>query len=125
MKSDVSAAPRARVCVRDRVWWSDVDKAGMMYFARYIRFAEMAETEFFRSLGFTYDELHARFGIWLARVHVDIDSAIPQSSTTSLSAAPKSRRWRARRSIFVFRSSALRISGDSPTWDSSWCASKP
>jgi YbgC/YbaW family acyl-CoA thioester hydrolase len=50
---------------------------GVMYFARYIRFAEMAETEFFRSLGFSYDELHAQFGLWLARVHVEIDFRHP------------------------------------------------
>lgn len=65
------------VRIRDRVWWSDVDKMGVMYFGRYIRFAEMAETELFRSLGFTYDELHARFNIWIARVHIDVDYRYP------------------------------------------------
>ncbi len=72
-----SAAQDVDVCVRDRVYWSDVDKMGVMYFGRYVRFAEMAETEFFRSLGFTYDELHARFNIWLARVHIDVDFRHP------------------------------------------------
>lgn len=63
--------------VRDRVWWSDVDKMGIMYFGRYVRFAEMAETEFFRSLGYAYDDIHAQFAIWLARIHLDIDFRRP------------------------------------------------
>jgi acyl-CoA thioester hydrolase len=67
----------APVSVRDRVWWSDVDKMGVMYFARYLRFAEMAETEFFRSVGFSYDEIHTQFAIWLARIHVSIDFRSP------------------------------------------------
>ena len=76
--NDTPGAPeRIEIHVRDRVWWSDVDKMGIMYFGRYVRFAEMAETEFFRALGFSYDELHERFGIWLARVHIDIDYRAP------------------------------------------------
>src|SRR5664279_10026 len=63
--------------VRDRVWWSDVDKMGVMYFGRYVRFAEMAETEFFRAVGYSYDDLHAEFAIWLARIHLEIDFRAP------------------------------------------------
>jgi len=65
------------VVVRDRVWWSDVDKMGVMYFGRYVRFAEMAETEFFRAAGYSYDDLHAQFAIWLARIHLEIDYRAP------------------------------------------------
>jgi 4-hydroxybenzoyl-CoA thioesterase len=65
------------VSVRDRVWWSDVDRMGIMYFGRYVRFAEMAETEFFRALGYSYDTLHAQFGIWLARVRLEVDFRSP------------------------------------------------
>lgn len=50
---------------------------GIMYFGRYVRFAEMAETEFFRALGYSYDMLHAQFGIWLARIRLDIDFRSP------------------------------------------------
>jgi acyl-CoA thioester hydrolase len=67
----------ANVLVRDRVWWSDVDKMGVMYFGRYVRFAEMAETEFFRAAGYPYDELHAEFAIWLARIRLEIDYRLP------------------------------------------------
>jgi YbgC/YbaW family acyl-CoA thioester hydrolase len=50
---------------------------GVMYFGRYVRFAEMAETEFFRSLGYSYDEIHAEFSIWLARIRLEIDYRAP------------------------------------------------
>jgi 4-hydroxybenzoyl-CoA thioesterase len=58
--------------IRDRVWWSDVDKMDVMHYAKYLRFTERAEAEFFRTAGFTYDDLHRRFGIWLARVNLDV-----------------------------------------------------
>jgi acyl-CoA thioester hydrolase len=63
--------------IRDRVWWSDVDKMDVMHFGRYLRFAEMAETEFFRSAGFTYDDLRDRHDLWLARVHLEVDYKHP------------------------------------------------
>jgi acyl-CoA thioester hydrolase len=50
---------------------------GVMYFGRYVRFAEIAETEFFRTVGYAYDELHAEFGIWLARIRLEIDYRSP------------------------------------------------
>jgi acyl-CoA thioester hydrolase len=50
---------------------------GVMYFGRYVRFAEMAETEFFRAIGYTYDDLHAQFAIWLARIRLEIDFRSP------------------------------------------------
>ena len=74
---DVNDTPSASPVVRDRVYWSDVDQMGIMYFARYIRFAEMAETEFFRSLGYSYDDVRRKFGIWLARIHLDADFRHP------------------------------------------------
>ncbi len=63
--------------IRDRVWWNDVDAMGVMYFARYLRFAEIAETEFFRAHGFTYDAIHREHGVWLARVHCEMDFRAP------------------------------------------------
>ncbi len=75
--------------VRDRVWWSDVDQMGIMYFGRYVRFAEMAETEFFRALGYSYNELHATFAIWLARVHLDVDFRAPARLDDELSCSAR------------------------------------
>jgi len=58
--------------VRERVRWADVDAAGIIYFGTYTRLTDIAESEFYRSLGFTY----ARFkemGVALPRVHVEFD----------------------------------------------------
>lgn len=68
---------RARVTVRDRVYWSDVDKMDVMYYGKYLRFMERAEAAFFREHGFTYDALAEEHGIWLARVHVALDFRKP------------------------------------------------
>lgn len=59
--------------VRDRVRWSDVDIAGIIYFGAYVRFIELAETELMRDLGFAYSQVFDRFNIWLPRVHLDFD----------------------------------------------------
>jgi len=58
--------------VRERVRWADVDSAGIIYFGAYTRFADIAESEFFRSIGFPYRVL-AELGIVLPRVHVEFD----------------------------------------------------
>jgi len=63
--------------IHERVRWSDVDKMGVMYFGAYIRFMEIAETEFLRDLGFTYDGITADFGVWMARVHLEVDYRFP------------------------------------------------
>ncbi|MDQ2663763.1 MAG: acyl-CoA thioesterase [Candidatus Eremiobacteraeota bacterium] len=55
------------------VQWADIDIAGIMYFAAYQRFAERAEMEFFRELGFPYSEIFDRYDMWLPRVHVEAD----------------------------------------------------
>ncbi|GAC1540310.1 MAG: tol-pal system-associated acyl-CoA thioesterase [Candidatus Velthaea sp.] len=71
MKSD------DRIVIRDRVRWSDVDKMNVMLFAKYLRFVEIAETEFFRALGYSYDEIAERLGVWIARIHLDMDFRAP------------------------------------------------
>jgi len=63
--------------VRDRVRWSDVDLMGIVYYGRYLRFMEAAETEFFRDAGFSYDELAQRHGVWIARVRLECDYRAP------------------------------------------------
>jgi YbgC/YbaW family acyl-CoA thioester hydrolase len=59
--------------IHERVRWSDVDKAGIIYFGAYIRFVEAAETELYRTLGFPWSDFFERLGIWLPRVHIDFD----------------------------------------------------
>ena len=56
---------------RLRVQWADVDVAGILYFAAYWRFIEMAEMDMFRELGFPYNQVFEDFDFWLPRVHVE------------------------------------------------------
>ncbi len=70
-------AIRVGPAVRERVRWSDVDVMGIVYYARYVRFMEAAETEFFRAAGFPYDVLAAEHGVWIARVHLACDYRAP------------------------------------------------
>ena len=55
------------------VQWADVDMAGIMYFAAYQRAVERAEMDFFRELGFPYNEVFEKYDIWFPRVHVVAD----------------------------------------------------
>ncbi|MFN2528142.1 MAG: acyl-CoA thioesterase [Candidatus Baltobacteraceae bacterium] len=78
MKYRDDTPPGARIFeVRDRVRWSDVDIAGIIYFGAYVRFVELAETELFRALGFPYGEMFEMLDIWLPRVHLDFDFFAP------------------------------------------------
>jgi acyl-CoA thioester hydrolase len=66
------AADRHAV-VRERVRWSDVDRAQIVYFGKYLRWVEAAEAEFFRAYGYTYDDITERLGVFMARVHLSMD----------------------------------------------------
>jgi tol-pal system-associated acyl-CoA thioesterase len=57
--------------VRERVRWSDVDVMGIVYYGRYLRFMEAAETEFFRDAGFPYGVLADEHGVWIARIRLE------------------------------------------------------
>jgi acyl-CoA thioester hydrolase len=70
-------ALRVGPLVRERVRWSDVDVMGIVYYGRYLRFMEAAETEFFREAGFPYDVLADEHGVWIARVHLACDYRTP------------------------------------------------
>ena len=76
----------ARAVVTDRVYWSDVDKMDVMFYAKYLRFMERAESAFFRAHGWTYDDIGRDFGIWLARVHVSVDFRRPARLDDELTA---------------------------------------
>ncbi|MBV9148810.1 MAG: acyl-CoA thioesterase [Candidatus Eremiobacteraeota bacterium] len=73
MKSEASHAAGRVFEVRDRVRWSDVDIAGIIYFGAYVRFVELAETELFRELGFPFARMFDQLDVWLPRVHLDFD----------------------------------------------------
>jgi 4-hydroxybenzoyl-CoA thioesterase len=69
---------QARPFVIDEyVRWSDVDKAGIIFYGAYVRFFEIAETELFRKAGVPYSEVFDRFDIWLPRAHLECDFHYP------------------------------------------------
>jgi tol-pal system-associated acyl-CoA thioesterase len=75
---DGDAAPlRTGPEIRDRVRWSDVDVMGIVYYGRYLRFMEAAETELFRAIGFPYDVLADEHGVWIARIRLECDYRAP------------------------------------------------
>lgn len=63
--------------VDEYVRWSDVDRAGIIFYGSYVRFFEIAETEMFRELGIPYGEVFDSFGVWFPRVHLESDFMYP------------------------------------------------
>lgn len=73
--------------IEEYVRWSDVDKAGIIFYGAYVRFFEMAETELFRAAGAPYGQVFDQFDIWLPRVHLDVDFKYPPRLDDRLSVA--------------------------------------
>lgn len=63
--------------VDERVRWSAVDKAGIIFYGAYVRFFELVEMELFRAAGAPYSEVFDRFDMWLPRVHLESDFRYP------------------------------------------------
>jgi YbgC/YbaW family acyl-CoA thioester hydrolase len=64
--------------VQERIRWSDMDTAGIMYFGTYIRLFEIAETELMRAAGCPYsNEQFRTLGIWMLRVNFHCDFFAP------------------------------------------------
>ncbi|MEP6690323.1 MAG: thioesterase family protein [Gemmatimonadaceae bacterium] len=53
--------------VTEYVRWGDIDLAGIICYAAYTRFYEIAETEIFRAVGLPFREMFERFDMWLPR----------------------------------------------------------
>jgi len=66
-----------RFRVREFVRWGDIDQAGIICYGAYVRFFEIAETEFFRAVGFPYSKLFERFDFWLPRVQLHFEFRRP------------------------------------------------
>lgn len=63
--------------IDDRVRWSDVDKAGIIFYGAYVRFFEIAEMELFRTAGVPYSQVFDQYDIWLPRAHLEVDFKYP------------------------------------------------
>ena len=61
----------------DRIRWSDVDPAGVVYYSRVFRFFDGAEEELFRSAGLASKDLLARHSILLPRISVTLQLRRP------------------------------------------------
>lgn len=66
-----------RFAVSEYVRWEDIDAAGIINYAAYLRFFGLAETELLRSCGLSYKILSEELGLWLPRVHVECDFRAP------------------------------------------------
>lgn len=66
-----------RFTIEEHVRWSDIDRAGIIYYGQFLRFFEIAETELFRSVGLPYSVVFDRFDIWLPRVQIHFDFRKP------------------------------------------------
>ncbi len=63
--------------IEEHVRWSDIDRAGIIYYGQFLRFFEIAETELFRAVGLPYSEVFDRLDIWLPRVQIHFDFRKP------------------------------------------------
>ena len=63
--------------IDERVRWSAVDKAGIIFYGAYVRFFELAEMELFRTAGVPYSEVFDCWDMWLPRVHLQSDFHYP------------------------------------------------
>ena len=53
--------------ISEYVRWGDVDVAGIIHYAAYLRFFELGETEIFRAAGLPFSKVFDTYDIWLPR----------------------------------------------------------
>ena len=63
--------------IDERVRWSDVDAAGIIFYGSYVRFFELAETELFRAAGLTYGSIFDEYDMLLPRALVHAEFHYP------------------------------------------------
>jgi acyl-CoA thioester hydrolase len=73
--------------IDERVRWSDVDAAGIIFYGSYVRFFELAETELFRAAGLTYGAMFDEYDMLLPRAQVHADFHYPARLDDSLQVA--------------------------------------
>jgi len=73
--------------IDERVRWSDVDAAGIIFYGSYVRFFELAETELFRAAGLTYGLIFDQYDMLLPRAQVHADFHYPARLDDALQVA--------------------------------------
>jgi len=77
-KKEAPQIPNYAVKTEERIRWSDLDAAGIMYFGQYVRLFEIGETELFRQVGFPYTNAQfEELGVWMLRVNFHCDFHSP------------------------------------------------
>jgi YbgC/YbaW family acyl-CoA thioester hydrolase len=66
-----------RFAIEERVRWSDVDHAGIIYFGSYVRFFEIAETEMYRAMGLPYSGAFDTLDVYPVRAQFHSDFKAP------------------------------------------------
>ncbi len=61
---------------RETIRWADSDPMGIVYYGAYLRVMGVGESDMFRSLGLTLDDMRLRRHIWLPRkaLHLEFHS---------------------------------------------------
>jgi acyl-CoA thioester hydrolase len=62
---------------RHRVLYGDTDQMGVVYYANYLRFAELGRNEYIRARGMPYREIEQRFRIHLPVVEANLKYSQP------------------------------------------------
>jgi acyl-CoA thioester hydrolase len=93
--------------IEQRVAWSDVDFARIVYFPRYFSYFETAELEWIRSKGLRYEELLEELGIWMPRVAAQCNFRAPARLAELV--AVEMRLDRLGRTSFTFAFDAFRL----------------
>ena len=73
--------------IEERVRWSDVDAAGIIFYGSYVRFFELAETELFRAAGLTFGKMFDEYDMLLPRAQVHAEFHYPARLDDSLRVA--------------------------------------
>ena len=66
-----------RFAIQDRVRWSDVDHAGIIYCGSYVSFFEIAETEMFRAMDLPFSEAFQVLDCYCVRAQFHCDFKSP------------------------------------------------
>jgi YbgC/YbaW family acyl-CoA thioester hydrolase len=93
--------------IEQRIPWCDVDLARIVYFPRYFSYFEMAELEWVRQQGLSYEGLLNELEVWLPRVAAHCNYRAPARLAELITI--EMRRQRIGRKSFTYRFDAYRL----------------